>query len=372
MGIAERKAAKQFEETHFPRLKQELDAAAGFALAVEADWNSLAVEGQEHLYEDAWPRVYFAPLAAALRALTQDTLGRESLQGALRRVVIRNTTGNTSAARIAHFQGGVLTLDHEPLTNVDQVEQRQRAIQQALETAPGPRGASTDDDPLRALLDWGVRGVDSALQAVARIAGRKRAGIPLVLPRVTLGLRSGRTVSGHVRELLGEHGGGGAVLLHVPREGGQPHDEAVIIPVGAIETVSILDVPSLGLLERGAQAVPTLLQVRRQLATLEAHVRAATGTSLDVAVAPGVSGTSPEELRALGFLAERTREVLEPLVKDEQVRQALREKVKRLHLRTDAQSSVSLVDGTLVLTIGRRPMDWYTPQELDSALQSSL
>ena len=264
MGIAERKAAKQFEETHYPKLKKDIDDAACFPVQVEVDWTSLAVEGYEHLYAEAWPKVYFEPLIAALRTLGQDELGRESLQGSLKHVIIRNTTGTSSASSVATFQDGVLTLDHEPVTNVDEVKERQEAIQQALEAAPATPNVYAAKDPLQAFLDWEAKGVDAALYAVLRIAGRQQAGIPLVLPRITLSLRSGRVVSGYVREMLEDRREGRAVLLYSPSESGLPYDEATLVPVGVIETLSILDMPAFGALKRDAVAVPSLLQLRRQ------------------------------------------------------------------------------------------------------------
>ncbi|WP_205519462.1 hypothetical protein [Pyxidicoccus caerfyrddinensis] len=372
MGIAERKAAKQFEEMHYPKLKKDIDAAARFDVPVEMDWTSLAAEGYEHLYEETWPKVYFAPLIGALRAISQDDLGRESLQGSLKRVVIRNSAGNSSASSLATFRDGVLTLDHEPATNVDEVEDRQQAIQKALEAAPELPNVYGTKDPLRAFLDWEAKGLDATLQAVLRIAWRQQAGIPLVLPRLGLSLRSGRSVNGFVREILEDRREGRAVLLYVPSESGVPYDEAILIPVGTIEAISILDIPAFGALRRDSVPVPSLLQLRRQLAAVEARVRAATETSVTLGLAPGVDATSAEELRALGFLAERAREVLEALVKDDVGRATLREKVKRIHLRTDKHASVALTDGTLELVTGRRPVDWHTRAELEKAVEAAL
>lgn len=372
MGIAERKAAKQFEETHYPKLKKDIDAAAHFDVPVEVDWTSLAVEGYEHLYEETWPKIYFAPLIGALRAISQDDLGRESLQGSLKRVIIRNSAGNSSASSVATFRDGVLTLDHEPATNVDEVEDRQQAIQKALEAAPELPNVYAAKDPLRAFLDWDAKGLDATLLAVLRIAARQQAGIPLVLPRIGLSLRSGRTATGFAREMLEDRREGRAVLLYVPSESGVPYDEAILIPVGTIEAISILDIPAFGALKRDSVPVPSLLQLRRQLAAVEARVRAATETSITLGLAPGVDARSAEELRALGFLAERGREVLEALVKDDIGRSTLREKVKRIHLRTDKHASVALIDGTLELVTGRRPVDWYTRAELEKAVEAAL
>ncbi|MFP2930746.1 hypothetical protein ACLESO_37225, partial [Pyxidicoccus sp. 3LG] len=286
MGLSERRAAKQFEETHYPKLKKDIDAAARFEVQVEVDWASLTVEGYEHLYEEAWPQVYFTPLIGALRATAQDDLGREFIQGSLKRVVIRNASDNSSASSFARFQDGVLTLDHHPVTNVDDVADRQEAVQKALEAAPEPANVYAED-PLRAFLDWGARGVDAVLRTALGMTGRQEAGIPLVLPRLTLSLRSGRAVSGFVKDILEDPREGRAVLLYQPRESGIPYDDAVIIPVGTIETVTVHDVPAFGSLKRDAAPLPSVLQLRRQLSALEARVRAATETSVAVALAPG-------------------------------------------------------------------------------------
>ncbi|WP_211194321.1 hypothetical protein [Pyxidicoccus fallax] len=372
MGIAERKAAKQFEETHYAKLKKDIDAAAGFEVPVEVDWATLALDGYEHLYEEAWTKVYFEPLIGALRAIGQDELGREFLKGALKRILIRNTNDTSYAGNVATFKEGVLTLDHQPFTNVDDVKDRQEAIQKTLEAAPEAPNPYANENPARVLLDWNAKGVNAALYAVLRLAGRQQAGIPLLLPRVTLSLRSGRAVSGFVKEMLEDRHEGRSVLLYSPRENGIPYDEATLIPVGIIETLSILDVPAFGTLQRDAAAVPSVLQLRRQLAQMESRVRAATEASIALGLASGVNASSADELRALGFLAERTREVLEALVKDDLGRAALREKVKRIHLRTDKHASVTLTDGTLEVVTGRLPVDWYTRGELEAAVQAAL
>src|SRR5512140_81192 len=192
MGIAERKAASQFEETAYPKLKKDVEAAAHFDVPIEVDWNTLAVEGYEHLYAEAWPKVYFTPLIGALQAIAVDELGREALRSTLKRVVIRNTTGASSGSSMVRFQDGVLTLDHEPATNVDNVEDRQEAIQRALEAAPEDKGHA--EDPLAAFLSWKAHGVGSTMHVLQRLFWRQQAGIPVVLPRMTLLLRSGRGV----------------------------------------------------------------------------------------------------------------------------------------------------------------------------------
>lgn len=135
MGLAERRAAKKFEDTLYPPLKQQIDAAAHFTVPVEVNWQTLATDEQAHLYDECWPKVYFTPLIEAFEAITIDDMGREALKGALKRVVIRNTSDVSSASSMVSFEGGVLTLDHQPCTNVDDVRDRREAIQQTLEKA---------------------------------------------------------------------------------------------------------------------------------------------------------------------------------------------------------------------------------------------
>lgn len=52
---------------------------------------------------------------------------------ALKKVVIKSSQNVYSGDRIATFEGGVLTLDHEPTTNVDDVAGRAKGIQATLE-----------------------------------------------------------------------------------------------------------------------------------------------------------------------------------------------------------------------------------------------
>jgi hypothetical protein len=134
MGLAERRAAKAFETTHFPRLKAEIDGAAGFEVPVEVAWDQLSEEGYAHLYDEAWPKVYFTPLVEALRAITVDDLGREALRAGLTRIVIKNVGGYYYGETAVSFEGGVLTIDHKPCTNIDYGDERRQAIQKLLES----------------------------------------------------------------------------------------------------------------------------------------------------------------------------------------------------------------------------------------------
>ena len=369
MGIAERKAASQFEETVYPKLQKEIRDAAHFEVPIEVDWNSLAVEGYEHLYAEAWTKVYFRPLIQAFQALATDALGQEMLRGALQRIVIRNVSGAYSGSSMVSLKDGVLTLDHQPVTNVDSVDERQEAIQNALEAAPEEPHAT---DPLAAFLSWNIKGVNATLEALTRMAWRQKAGIPLRLPRMTLMMRSGRSVGGLLREVLEDRQEGRVLLIHVPPESGSPSSEVVLVPVSTVEAIAVHDVSDFGSLRRDAPPTPSPLQLRRRLAALETRLRGQTETALTVALAPRSEPLTAPELRALGFLADRAHEVLEALGADKIGRAALREKVQRILLDVADRSDVKVADHTLTLSVGRRPVNWSTRSELEQALQSAL
>src|SRR3569832_838882 len=134
MGLAERRAAKEFETSVFPQLKKEVDTAAGFDVPIEVNWDSLAIEGASHLYADCWPKVYFKPLVYALRNITVDNIGKEALKAGLKKISILNQSGTSNADKVATFDKGELKLDHKPTTNVDDISQRAKAIQNLLES----------------------------------------------------------------------------------------------------------------------------------------------------------------------------------------------------------------------------------------------
>lgn len=128
MGLAERRAIKQFSEGKYIQLKQEIDIAAGFEVTMDVNWESLAIEDCAHLYEEAFTQVYFRPLLEAIKAITIDELGQEALKTGLKQVLIEN-----SGSSWPIFEAGVLTLPFDSVANLDYWSDRQQSIQRALE-----------------------------------------------------------------------------------------------------------------------------------------------------------------------------------------------------------------------------------------------
>jgi hypothetical protein len=133
MGLAERRAQKAFETDKYPHLLEQVRSAAGVPVEIDVKWDTLAKEGEAHLYGESWEKVYFTPLVAAFKDVCRDQMGKDAVKSTLKKIVVQNTQGHYYGDRWATFAGGVLTLDHEPHTNVDNVDERTKGLIAVLE-----------------------------------------------------------------------------------------------------------------------------------------------------------------------------------------------------------------------------------------------
>jgi len=132
MGLAERRAVERFRNDDYPAWKARIDEVAGFDVAVEVVWDELAAAEYADSYSSFFPMVYFQPMVDALAAITIDDMGRSALREGLRKVVVRNTEQFSSTSGFS-FEGGILTIDHKPYTNVDYGADRASGLQKLLE-----------------------------------------------------------------------------------------------------------------------------------------------------------------------------------------------------------------------------------------------
>src|SRR5215469_3742585 len=123
MGLAERRAVEQFKNDVYPSWKSQIDEAAGFDVPVEVAWDQLAVDEYASSYAEFFPKVYFEPLVAALKAITVDDIGKSAARDGLKKIVIKNTGDFYSTSGFS-FADGVLIIDHRPHANVDYGEER--------------------------------------------------------------------------------------------------------------------------------------------------------------------------------------------------------------------------------------------------------
>ncbi|MFE9423765.1 hypothetical protein ACFYNO_12485 [Kitasatospora sp. NPDC006697] len=132
MGLAERRSVERFKNDDYPGWKSRIDAAAGFDVPIEVDWQELAVPDYADSYAEYFPQVFFQPLLDALSAVGADEMGRDALREGVTKVIVRNTGEYFSESGIS-FTDGVLTFDHKSDTNTHHVEERTKRLQQVLE-----------------------------------------------------------------------------------------------------------------------------------------------------------------------------------------------------------------------------------------------
>lgn len=128
MGLAERRATKEFQDKSLPGLKAELEKLTGKPVELEINWEQLAKDDYGNSYDEFWRKVYFQPVLTALKSITRDELGKEAIKQGLRKIVFCNTRGAYSAESAISFSGGELTIDHDPCSNVDYVEERSKHV----------------------------------------------------------------------------------------------------------------------------------------------------------------------------------------------------------------------------------------------------
>jgi hypothetical protein len=135
MGLAERRATKEFQEKALPGLRAELDKLAGKAVELDIHWEQLAKEDGAASYDEWWRKVYFQPVSSALKSIARDAIGQEAIKDGFKKVVLCNTRGAYSADSAISFASGELTIDHDPGTNVDYVDERTAHIVKIVERA---------------------------------------------------------------------------------------------------------------------------------------------------------------------------------------------------------------------------------------------
>lgn len=133
MGIAERRATKDFQDRALPALKEQIEKLAGFPVEIDINWNQLAKEGVADRYLENWKKVYFTPVIDALKSVGRDEMGREALKEGLKKISFSNSSDKYNADAAISFVSGELTIDHDPDCNVDYVTDRADHVKKVLE-----------------------------------------------------------------------------------------------------------------------------------------------------------------------------------------------------------------------------------------------
>ena len=133
MGLKENRFTKTFQEEQFPQLKAQIIEAAGFDVPLNIEWANLFEDRFLHLYNDSYPKIYFLPFIEALTSITADDMGKEALAESLKEIHITNTKDHHNPSNAFSISNGILTLDHSPILNADDVDRRTKVLVDLLE-----------------------------------------------------------------------------------------------------------------------------------------------------------------------------------------------------------------------------------------------
>jgi hypothetical protein len=138
LGLAERRAVKEYQEKVFPDLLKEIQKSAGFEVPVEVKWEVIAKPGESanYLTEDYWTNIFFKPLSTALADITKDDMGKEALKSKLKQIIVTFDEATAPASNYANgitFEAGVLTINFRPYSNAADVKQRVDALRAVIE-----------------------------------------------------------------------------------------------------------------------------------------------------------------------------------------------------------------------------------------------
>ncbi len=136
MGLAEKRAAAEFETNAYPTLKKTIQEAAGFELPIEVRWDTLMKqEKYVKAWPEAWPKLYFTPIVNAFSKICIDDMGKAALKETLKKIVIQDTKPSHSSQWAAFDKAtGLLTLDHQ-FTNLGEIQSRSDILRKVLEAA---------------------------------------------------------------------------------------------------------------------------------------------------------------------------------------------------------------------------------------------
>jgi hypothetical protein len=138
LGLAERRALKEYQEKTYPELQKQIHAAAGFEVPIEIAWETIAIVGQAESYNEAtyFTDVLFKPLIEAFKDITRDDEGKKALKAGLKKVVIKHDETSAPASNYPNglkFEAGELSINWTPGVNSGDIKERTAALKSVLE-----------------------------------------------------------------------------------------------------------------------------------------------------------------------------------------------------------------------------------------------
>ncbi len=138
VGLAVRRAIAAYQESRYPVQEKAIQDAAGFPVPVDVGWDPLTVPGDAKYFSspDYFEKTIFESLAAGLKDVAKDQMGRDALRQKLKSIRIRFDPKTAPASTYplgSKFDGGVLDINWRPYANVADFQERMDAVVKVLE-----------------------------------------------------------------------------------------------------------------------------------------------------------------------------------------------------------------------------------------------
>jgi hypothetical protein len=124
MGLAQKRIIQEFQTTEFQKWKTDFDKVVGFEMPMEVKWDTLQSNDSESKvdYFRWYNQVYFSPLMKVFTALCADSMGKDAVKGAVKKIVIDGTDGIYASS--STFDNGTLHIKHKFDSNTHKEDER--------------------------------------------------------------------------------------------------------------------------------------------------------------------------------------------------------------------------------------------------------
>jgi hypothetical protein len=136
MGLVEKRIANALQKDSFVGWQKMItDACPGTPIAIEVAWDELVKEGFAEYYPKNVEHNFFGPLAAALRSICSDDIGKQAFAAKIKKINIGSKRSWSSLQ--AKVEGDTLFLDADPsyAKTEDDARDYAKEIQTTLENA---------------------------------------------------------------------------------------------------------------------------------------------------------------------------------------------------------------------------------------------
>lgn len=136
LGLADRRALKEFQDNYYPGWLKEFHAAAGTKIAVDVNWESLFFQVPEDMDRESltnlWKNNFFEPLTVAFKALTTDEMGKKAVKDGIKKITINGAEANSASH--SKLENGTFAVKFSPTNGANYPADIGRSWCEYLET----------------------------------------------------------------------------------------------------------------------------------------------------------------------------------------------------------------------------------------------